>query len=278
MKNSLFLIFVGIVIVTLSSCDEDCNLTDMSPTKGREYVCKEYRFIASIPESCETGGCGLIVDVHGLFSSPESQEANTRLRELGSSAMERGASTPYVVIQPRAPETLTGWTEEDAAYIHGVVQAVTETWDIDKDRIHFTGFSMGGGMTQWMICNQEGYYASYAPTSAGSDHICFDTLPSLPETPILFIIGEKDPWSWAGAQIYKAAVLKAMEPYTEEITDQGTGYTRTRYTGNGMQFDWLQHCGGHCVLGGAEEADGCTCDCKISHGETVLDFFIANPK
>ena len=277
MKNRICMVCFVIMVNFVCSCvPDDCIITDTSPTEGRIYNCFGYSFIVSVPDTCQDGGCGLIVDVHGLFNSPDKQEKNTKLRELGRNAMDRGAISPYIVVQPNAKNNLTGWSESDAPYVHDLVKKIAETWMVDDTRIHFTGFSQGGGMTMWAICNHRDFYASFAPVSAGDDHLCFEDIENLPETAILHIIGENDPWAWPGALKYKHSILTAMVPYFEEVIDSGSGYTRTRYSGNGMQYDWLPHCGDHCILGG--DSDACDCECDITHGEAILDFFIDHPK
>ena len=73
------------------------------------------------------GGCGLIVDVHGLFNSPSKQDSNTHLWELGRNAVSRGALTPYIVIQPKAPNGLTGWSLSDAPYVQGFIENIAKS-------------------------------------------------------------------------------------------------------------------------------------------------------
>src|ERR1041385_8295746 len=66
------------------------------PSAGHHvYACNGIDFDVEVPAACTNGGCGIILDVHGLTMSAGMEDANTELRS-------RGRAAGYVVVQPSA--------------------------------------------------------------------------------------------------------------------------------------------------------------------------------
>src|SRR5689334_13901444 len=74
----------------------------------RVYACNGITFDIEVPVACMSGGCGLILDVHGLTMSGPMEEANSELRV-------RGGAAGFVVIQPSANPSppQSSWGDSD---------------------------------------------------------------------------------------------------------------------------------------------------------------------
>ncbi|MCX5849508.1 MAG: hypothetical protein NTW65_08670, partial [Deltaproteobacteria bacterium] len=191
---------------------DDCVLTNHSTTEApngqsigvRNYGCvlngRNVVFTVSIPKLCETTSCGLIVDQHGATMNAAQQNAGTKLREYGWKAMQRGASTPYVVIQPNmtdlfdnATHTLDPISVMGGAYDNELpilmlfVQNAISALNIDQTRVHVHGFSRGAQTANALYCDPatKSIFASYVATG-GAINCALDK-------PVMMINGLTDP-------------------------------------------------------------------------------------
>jgi predicted peptidase len=140
-----------------------------------------------LTQECIDHACGLVVDVHGWLSNPDEQEGRSN---LAWAAMENGG---YIVVQPGELSKPSSWNPEiHYAVVFEFMQQAMDAFDVDRDRVHFSGFSQGGYMTWKFICDHPDIIASAAPISATETH-CFrtGTGPSR-KVPILFVSGTKD--------------------------------------------------------------------------------------
>ena len=221
-----------------------------------------------IPADCAAGGCGLIFDVHGYTMSADSQNAGTRLRTL----VEQDGG--YILVQPSDPNR--NWDPADGAdgHVIAAVKLVRDAFQVDRRRIHFTGFSQGGWMSWRMACAHPDVFASVAPVAGGDTTMgpgaggskgdCFGRGKTNPEIPILHLHGTADRTvSFRSAESIRSKVVAAMgNPAAEKLTDG-----RSRWTGNGMHYELLTHSGGHCIQ----------CMSNFRTGEEILKFFKAHP-
>jgi len=277
-----------------------------APEPGEMQVeCEGLVFDVSLPEQCPRGGCGLVVDVHGLTMNAAMEDANTNMRELGR---ERG----YVVVQPNADgePPLTSIEPADDDTIRDFVAAIVAVWDLDRDRVHFTGFSQGGYMTWRMLCDQSGLFASVAPAAAAAGEGCADQFDALigplgcllgeagyeEGVDILYMHGTKDvmvPFRCAENQ--RADVLATLGMGAAEIVSSGPAHRWSRYrNAAGTVFELIDHdfevanplLGGHCFPGSRDRGGlegqlfpfACDGTQPFSWGEAVMDFFVAHPR
>src|SRR5262245_56229559 len=80
----------------------------------QRVVSARLTYAVMLTAACTNGGCAIILDLHGATMRASSQEVETRLRALGTGAVERGAPTPFVVVQPTAGGSPPMWKTEDA--------------------------------------------------------------------------------------------------------------------------------------------------------------------
>lgn len=257
------------------------------------FSCQGLTFLMMVDESCVKGGCGLIVDVHGGTMSGLQMRDNTLLHEL---APKKG----FIVLHPSAtPDKTNGfWTDDKYPIVASFVQDTITAYKVDKDRVHFTGFSQGGIMTWWFLCNHRELFASAAPVAAAFQSVtCFDDSWQ-PRVPILYMNGISDAASNIDAARTMVATTTSALALTGGTEIAGDGhYSRKHWQGAaGMVFDYIEHdyggqavLGGHCIPGGIDisgaannyglNATTCTTgDIKLNWGETVLQWFIDHPR
>jgi poly(3-hydroxybutyrate) depolymerase len=240
-----------------------------------------------IPDACAKGGCGLILDMHGLTMNAQQEDAGTGMRALGQ---QHG----YVVAQPNAPGTPPAW--DQATHVPLVFAFVTDLAQAlltDPKRAHVTGFSQGGGMTWRMICAHADFWASAAPLSAVAG--CEFTAPNVPSRalPVLVVHGHKDNilnFNSVAIPQRDAALAYWKDGPGMAFGGDGT-FTSTRYTTSaGTPLEFWEHdyaagsfiLGGHCFPGGSDVGVspfqfGCEPPNGFHVGQTVMAFFLAHP-
>lgn len=258
------------------------------------YECDGVTYDARIPEACTTRACGLIFDVHGFSMTGAMQEASTHLKV-------RGEENGYIVFQPNAPGSppLSSWTpEEHDDKVFAMLELARDTFHVDTNRIHFTGFSQGGAMTWRMLCRHADVFASVAPAAAGGCEFTGVEMPSR-EVDVLFLHGYLDALvSFEEvATPQRDAVVAGWNMDTGDVTASDDDYTRTRFTSDaGTHFDFLEHnysagpcvvtIDGHCFPGsddpGTLNGQVCPFAClppnAFNWGEDTMQFFLDHPR
>lgn len=244
------------------------------------FQCDGVQFKVMLTQACVDRACGLIFDVHGWLSNPDEQEGRSNLARL---AGEQGG---YIVVQPGELSEPSSWDAQVhnpivADFMHQAIRA----FDVDRDRVHFTGFSQGGLMTWQFVCDYPDIIASAAPLSA-IEVGCFRAGDGpAREVPLFFISGTGDvliryynsntslsvpytlmnvmydygmvavdadayAYSPTGSLMVDASgkVDAATPGVSFEIVDgsEEANYLWTRYTnGDGTVFEHLRHTNGH---------------------------------
>jgi pimeloyl-ACP methyl ester carboxylesterase len=280
---------------------DDC-ITDVS-AGDHTFTCQGLTFLVMVDEMCTKFACGLIFDVHGGTMAGAQMRDNTKLHEL---APRKG----YLVVHPSAtPETTGGsWNfDTDAPKLADFMTRMIKAFHVDQQRVHFTGFSMGSGMTFWFLCNHADVLASVAPISgASADMImdtatgmnCLDSIGPEPRIPILFMNGIDDQALAIdlARQRVEGLVRRLELTGGEQIAGDGH-WSRKRWKGSDhMLLDFIEHdyggqavLGGHCIPGGSDvpgsannfilNATTCTTgEIDLHWGEVVLQWFIEHPK
>lgn len=228
--------------------------------------------------ACVDGGCGVILDVHGYTMSADQQDAHTRMRAL---APPRG----YVVVQPTAPGVVPSWgIGEHDDVVWELLLATIDTFAIDRDRVHVTGFSQGGMMSFRLVCAHADQLASIAPVAGAG---CFDE-PAV-EVPILYVHGHLDtivPWQTSAVPQRDAITSWWTFGAGAEIAS-GADFTATRWvTDAGTPFELWEHddttgdvvLAGHCLHGPDDDQTFRCDDSEFDLATVVLDFFDAHPR
>jgi poly(3-hydroxybutyrate) depolymerase len=255
-------------------------ITDIAAAPRHEFACDGVQFKVLLTQECIDSACGMIVDVHGWLSNPDEQE---RRSNLVQAAQTRGG---YIVIQPGELSQPSSWNA-DIHYdvVLDFMQQAIQAFDVDRDRVHFTGFSQGGQMTWKFICDHSDIIASAAPLAAPEVYCFLNGAGPSRQVPIFFISGTSDVlvrYYSADSPISAAATLvSVMYDYgmvnvdardytfstTGDLSVDDTGaitsvtdgtrfdivdgnaqasYLWTRYTNaQGIAFEHLRHNNGH---------------------------------
>ncbi len=277
----------------------------------RTFPCSGITYDVEIPAPCAGGGCGVIVDVHGLTMSGDLEEKSTGLR---AKAGARG----FVVVQPTAASGLLGpsWAPgTDDAKVWAFLGDLRKALAIDAKRVHFTGFSQGGAMTWRMICAHADELASAAPVAAADGAALSGSFPPFAldcpfdargkpavEIPVLQMHGTRDglvPFAKGVQQ--RDAVIAAWSLTRTTLVSTDGSHERTRYvSATGTTYEFLQHdwdvvppllpllLRGHCIPGGQDQpgtgAPGqnlffsCKPPNSVIWGDVVLQFFVDHPR
>ena len=283
-----------------------------SPGAGhRVYTCNGLAFDVEVPAACVGGGCGIILDVHGLTMSAAMEDANSSLRA-------RGGAAGFVVVQPSANPAppQASWSEADEPKVYDFLTRAIAVYAIDADRVHMTGFSQGGFMTWRFLCAHADLFASVAPAAAASScpvvgnpsgaAACKFTGTEIPsrKLPILYMHGRADqnyiPFSCAQPQV--DAIVSAWGLTANGIVASSPTFTRTRWSdAAGTVLELIAHdytssaqvpfvsaseLQGHCFPGSTDPGNQpgqlfsfrCQQPASFVWGTEIVAFFVAHPR
>ena len=256
-----------------------------------DFDCDEIHYDLEIPKTCPEGGCGLIVDIHGLSMSGDQEEKNTEMRV-------RGPAAGYIVLQPTAPGIVglvPSWDQDKhAPRVFDVLSATAEALGADLKRIHSMGFSQGGGMTWRLICEHAGFFASGAPLGAleGCAFMAGVQSPG-EEIDMLVVHGRNDAVvNFSVAESQRDKALKGWPFGAGTVVSNAEGLEVTKYetpTGTVMETWWHDYestnglLKGHCVPGSQEFSGSllnyaCEQAGTFVYAVAALEFFQAHPR
>jgi len=265
---------------------DDC-ITDVS-AGHHQFRCSGVRFETHVPEACLLAPCGLIFDLPGWGMNGNQTDANTGMRALGE-------SFGYIVVQPSS-----GYYEQGDPKVHDYLLRVMAAWHTDPDRVHVTGFSMGGCQTWRFVCKHADLVASAAPLSCGlvpgsdpcnvsgrvSCQFAGDDMPSR-QVPVLFAFGLNDNMGdFECAERMRDRIIDVWNMQEVLSVSEDSNHTWTRYqSGPGTVFEFIEHeytssssmLGGHCYPG-SDGGYGCSGSSAFVWGEAAIEFFMANPR
>jgi len=157
-KCSLFLAFASILVspsgfaAATTACGEDipCEVKD-----GEYYI--------HLPSAHSEGQpLGAIFYLHG-----HRGKAVNAVRNKSFQRMADDLGVAFVAVQgingtwsfPTAPRNL----RDEATFFDGVLEDLSERFDVDRNRTLLSGFSSGGFMTWYLACADSGRFSGYAP-------------------------------------------------------------------------------------------------------------------
>ncbi len=101
----------------------------------------------------------LMIVTHGMNQDPEYQMGSDKLYELIDTAK-------FVITYLRSDGSTwdTGGTN-DQTFVSKTIDEMAKRFDIDKERVYWSGFSMGSMLIHHCIANMQNKIAAFAPTS-----------------------------------------------------------------------------------------------------------------
>ncbi len=245
----------------------------------------DIRFDVEVPEACLGGGCGVIVDVHGLSMDADQQDRNTNMRA-------RGREYGYLVVQPNAPNRAWNGGQHDGA-VWGFLQDVVNAYHADRDRLHFMGFSQGADMTLRMLCAHADELGSVAP--AATNGLDCPELPSA-EIAILHLHGTADVlYNFGLAERLRDRVIEHWNYGEGQVIADDPAHRAWRHrSAAATVYEFHAHdfraesglLGGHCFPGSPDtEATlpnqlfpyACLGEDQFDYAALAMAFFLAHP-
>jgi hypothetical protein len=110
------------------------------------FMGQKSRALARTSCRSKPGTCGLILVIHGLTMTASDMHRITAMDEVGSRV-----SPPYVVIYPQDINKDWGLPGQTEALLRRM-KWFTSQYKLDPKRVHVSGFSQGGYMTQDILC------------------------------------------------------------------------------------------------------------------------------
>lgn len=264
-------------------------IDDVGPGDHR-FTCNGYTFDVRLPAKCKSGGCGIVLDVHGATMNAAMQDASTGMRAIG----EREG---YVVVQPNAKGTPPNAVWNPAADYDDVwafLELTRTVYRVDPKRVHMTGFSQGGRMTFTFACKHADVIASAAPAAeVGCTEA--EAKAAAREVPILYMHGTTDAVIGFGvAPPQRDAFVSAWSLGDPIVVASSDAYSWKRWTNaKGGVFELIQHdwqatsslLRGHCLPGSTDPGTvpgqlfsfACKPPNAFAWGEEVMKFFQAHP-
>ncbi|HEX9856301.1 MAG TPA: PHB depolymerase family esterase [Acidimicrobiia bacterium] len=179
--------FVALAASSLAACasDRTAGVEPGTYTWTLEHDGTTRPYLVHVPDP-GSEPMALVVDLHGLASSPESQDALTGMSALGA---EEG----FVVVQPAALGGIPVWdsspgdqaTVDDVGFVRALVAAVAERVPVDERSVYVTGFSNGGGLAHRLACDAADLVAAIG-TVAGAFFFSVPCSPSRSVSVIAF--------------------------------------------------------------------------------------------
>ena len=160
---------------TLKSGDENLSL-DVGGT-SRTYVLHvpaSYGGSARVP---------LVLDFHGLGGSGAQEQSSSGYQQIADKegfliAFPNGIDNAWNI----GPCCTNSRDVDDLGFAKAMVTAISTAGCVDAKRVYATGFSMGGGMAQYLACNAADVFAAVTPASF--DLLVPDEEPCMPSRPI----------------------------------------------------------------------------------------------
>ena len=151
MKRSLLSItIIALITLNVSGYKKQSIDINVNGQKRNMVVFKPNKMQPKMP---------LFIVTHGMNQSPEYQLDSDKMYEMIDTAK-------FVITYLRSNGTTwdTGGTN-DQTFVSKTIDAMADSFDIDKDRVYWSGFSMGSMLIHHCIANMQNKIAAFAPTS-----------------------------------------------------------------------------------------------------------------
>ena len=99
----------------------------------------------------------LVVYLHGAGS--QGQDLNLVRRESLPGLVEQGTQFRFILLSPQYPKG-SWWIPE---HVIGLIEHISSSLSVDRDRVYLTGYSMGGNGTWAAAGYDPGRFAAIAP-------------------------------------------------------------------------------------------------------------------
>lgn len=178
-------------------------------------------YLLYLPEGYTTNGDPVPM-IYFLHGRGESNGPLSIVAKWGPPRrLHAGESMKYLVVSPQCPPESRWSSDEQQKRLLELLAHVTESYNVDKDRIYLTGLSMGGYGTWRLAADHPGMFAAAAPVCGAGDPSKAAVLRNLPI------------WAWHGTEDTAVPFERSVE-MVEAIRREG---------GTKVRFTSLEHIG-----------------------------------
>jgi len=127
----------------------------------------------------------LLLSLHGMDQDPNYQQSNTHWETLAD-------TEGFVVVYPRGGTGMSTWDiqgTKDTNWVVQIIDQMAKDYNIDKNRVYLSGFSMGGMFTYHAMSKIADKIAAFAPCSGPN---VFGASKAQRPVPIFHVHGTND--------------------------------------------------------------------------------------
>jgi len=127
----------------------------------------------------------LLLSLHGMDQDPNYQQSNTHWETLAD-------SEGFVVVYPRGGTGMSTWDiqgTKDTNWVVQIIDQMAKEYNIDKNRVYLSGFSMGGMFTYHAMSKIGDKIAAFAPCSGPN---VYGASKAMRPVPIFHVHGTND--------------------------------------------------------------------------------------
>ncbi|ORX64321.1 alpha/beta-hydrolase [Anaeromyces robustus] len=127
----------------------------------------------------------LLLSLHGMDQDPNYQQSNTHWETLAD-------TEGFVVVYPRGGTGMSTWDiqgDKDTKWVLQIIDQMAKDYDIDRNRVYLSGFSMGGMFTYHAMSKIGDKIAAFAPCSGPN---VFGASKAMRPVPIFHVHGTND--------------------------------------------------------------------------------------
>jgi len=155
----------------------------VSDSEKKDVTLRYWLYLPPEYEAKEDDKWPLVLFLHGAGERGDDLE---KVKIHGPPKLvSQGKSFPFVLVSPQAPSG-GGWNAEALSKL---VDELTNTYRIDKQRLYVTGLSMGGSGTWSLVAANPDKFAAAMPMCGRGD---LANVEKLAKTPIWVLVGAQD--------------------------------------------------------------------------------------
>lgn len=286
---------LAIGVVRVAAAQRDFFRVNGSLTSGKS----RRQYLLHVPEGLDPGRpAPLVVVIHGFMQSPAHQARMSRWDDLADA---EGLITVYPMgtgfplrWPSHEPAASSSETREQVDFIRHLVETVSATYSVDRNRVYACGMSNGGGLAAALACELPDVFAAVGSV-AGLYTYPVDGPAGDHPVPLIAFHGTLDRIVPIGGGVRRLkhpvpSVADWMDAYarscgcTDRVEEKlGVSLERVRYFGGPGDAEVVWYTvrdGGHTWPGGVplpEAITGPTSD-AIDATRVIWDFFRRHPR
>jgi predicted peptidase len=158
------------------------------PQRMTQQVTLEMKYLLYLPETYDEQEkqWPLMVFLHG--AGERGDDLNKVKVHGPAKLVDQGRDFPFIIASPQCPANQ--WWPNKIEHVMALIDEITDTYQVDEDRIYLTGLSMGGYGTWTIASTYPDRFAAIAPICGGGQPYLAGNLKTVP---VWAFHGAKDP-------------------------------------------------------------------------------------